>query len=274
MLWFAISGGLALAGLIARARGQTEPPWRRPALCAWSAAGLLFVLYLVYAEICAPPSHLCASGLQSVHLLTLAVLLDRLPPLAGAARRRTRQGNTHDRRIATAIAGRYVTLRIIARTATEPPHHPPGARAGMVAGRRLRGSHAAQDTSRGDMDTMSIAPFYKGWDNYQRLLVEAIAPLTDAQIAFRGSRAQPAAGLGAGGAHHLGAHSWLHRRLDEGPAELLAYLPWDDDGEPQRGAAALVSGLEATWAVIADCLNRWTPAAIWRASSGPSSTAR
>src|SRR5690242_3286830 len=43
MLWFAASGGLALAGLIGRVRGQAEPDWQRPALCAWSALGLLFV---------------------------------------------------------------------------------------------------------------------------------------------------------------------------------------------------------------------------------------
>ena len=73
MLWFAISGGLALAGLIARARGQTEPPWRRPALCAWSAAGLLFVLSLVYAEIVR--LHRICEWCTVVHLLTLATFL-------------------------------------------------------------------------------------------------------------------------------------------------------------------------------------------------------
>ena len=118
-----------------------------------------------------------------------------------------------------------------------------------------------QDTSRDtrEMDLTSIAPFYKGWDNYQRMLVEAVAPLSDTQLALLAApNLRPAWALAA---HIIAARaSWLHRRLGEGPAELLAYLPWDDDGEPQRGAAELVSGLDATWAVIADCLNRWTPA--------------
>jgi uncharacterized membrane protein len=73
MLWFAVSGGLALAGLGARARGRAEPSWQRPALCAWSAAGLLFVLYLVYAEIVR--LHRICEWCTVVHLLTLATFL-------------------------------------------------------------------------------------------------------------------------------------------------------------------------------------------------------
>ena len=73
MLWFAVSGGLALAGLAARARGQAEPAWQRPALCSWAAAGLLFVLYLVYAEIVR--LHRICEWCTVVHLLTLATFL-------------------------------------------------------------------------------------------------------------------------------------------------------------------------------------------------------
>jgi uncharacterized membrane protein len=73
MLWFAVSGGLALAGLIAWVRGQAEPAWRRPALFAWAALGLLFVLYLVYAEIVR--LHRICEWCTVVHLLTLATFL-------------------------------------------------------------------------------------------------------------------------------------------------------------------------------------------------------
>lgn len=85
MLWFAASGGLALVGLIGRVRGQAEPDWQRPALCAWSALGLLFVLYLVYAEIVR--LHRICEWCTVVHLLTLATFLIALrrwqePPAA------------------------------------------------------------------------------------------------------------------------------------------------------------------------------------------------
>ena len=35
---------------------------------------------------------------------------------------------------------------------------------------------------------------------------------------------------------------------------------WDEDGAPPRTAAELVAGLEQTWAMVAECLDRWTPA--------------
>lgn len=73
MLWFVVSGGLALAALAARSRARAEPAWQRPALCAWSAAGLLFVLYLVYAEIVR--LHRICEWCTVVHLLTLATFL-------------------------------------------------------------------------------------------------------------------------------------------------------------------------------------------------------
>ena len=53
---------------------------------------------------------------------------------------------------------------------------------------------------------------------------------------------------------------WFHRVLGEGSPYLAPLKAWDDDGQPQRSCAELAAGLEATWALIQDCLNRWTPA--------------
>ena len=43
---------------------------------------------------------------------------------------------------------------------------------------------------------------------------------------------------------------------------VAAFDPWDEDGAPPRTAAELVEGLEATWQMIRDCLDRWTPAML------------
>jgi len=126
MLWFAVSGGLALAGLIARARGQAEPAWQRPALCAWSAAGLLFVLYLVYTEIVR--LHRICEWCTVVHLLTLATFLIALrrwqePPAVMPAR-------------ATRAMGASPPRAAAARNASSPP---PRRSAAASSGRRSRG---------------------------------------------------------------------------------------------------------------------------------------
>jgi len=96
MLWFVVSGGLALAALAARSRARAEPAWQRPALCAWSAAGLLFVLYLVYAEIVR--LHRICEWCTVVHLLTLATFLIALrrwqEPPATVPSRATRAATT------------------------------------------------------------------------------------------------------------------------------------------------------------------------------------
>jgi uncharacterized damage-inducible protein DinB len=104
----------------------------------------------------------------------------------------------------------------------------------------------------------TLAPFYAGWDRYQTLLVDALANLTDEQLALRPAPQQwPVWQLAA---HISSARVWWFQRMGEGDASLDPMKTWDDDGEPPRSAAELVAGLEATWRVIADCLARWTPA--------------
>ena len=105
----------------------------------------------------------------------------------------------------------------------------------------------------------TLTLFYKGWDEYQKLLVEAVTPLTPEQLALQAApNLRPAWVLAA---HIIAARvSWFHRRMGEGGPEIASLMTWDDDGQSMRSASELASGLETTWRLIAECLSRWTPA--------------
>jgi uncharacterized membrane protein len=73
MLWFLVSGALAVVGLRAARLDQPEPARLRVWQLAWSGAGLVFVLYLVYAEIVLV--HKICAWCTGVHVLTLLTFL-------------------------------------------------------------------------------------------------------------------------------------------------------------------------------------------------------
>jgi uncharacterized membrane protein len=73
MLWFIVSGGFAVAMLWYLAREQREPPRLRLWFVLWAGAGLVFVLYLVYAEIVQLRA-LCP-WCTGVHVMTLVIFL-------------------------------------------------------------------------------------------------------------------------------------------------------------------------------------------------------
>ena len=107
---------------------------------------------------------------------------------------------------------------------------------------------------------LSLTPFYKGWDNYQQRLVEAIAPLTLEQLALRSSPQNWSVGMLVS---HIVATRvwWFHTRMGEGSADLTPLELWDEnEGEPLRPAIELVGGLERTWQMIQDALDHWTSA--------------
>jgi uncharacterized membrane protein len=79
LLWFVASGTLAGIALARAWAGGPEPRWLRPAHAAWGAAGLLVVLYLVYAEIV--QLHRICAWCTVIHLLTLATFLVALARL-------------------------------------------------------------------------------------------------------------------------------------------------------------------------------------------------
>ena len=105
----------------------------------------------------------------------------------------------------------------------------------------------------------TLAAFYKGWDNYQELLIKAIIPLSLDQLALQA--APQLRSIGVIAAHIISARVWwFHHTMGEGNADLAPMVSWDDDGMPLRTASELVNGLEATWKMIQDDLERWTPA--------------
>jgi uncharacterized damage-inducible protein DinB len=106
---------------------------------------------------------------------------------------------------------------------------------------------------------MPLATFTKGWNDYQALLLTALAPLAPEQLAL--SAAPGLRSIGTIATHMIGARArWFHDLMGEGDAEFAAMAGWDRKGMPTRSAAELVEGLAATWAVMQAALARWTPA--------------
>lgn len=123
MLWFVVSGGLAVVALVAAWRGQAEPARLRAIHALWGAAGLLFVLYLVYAEIV--QLHKVCEWCTVIHLLTLATFLIALvrwqragedeltaPARASGPRRAPTSASTPATRAATRHAASSSTQRL------------------------------------------------------------------------------------------------------------------------------------------------------------------
>lgn len=122
LLWFIVSGGLAVLALIRAADGRPEPERLRLYQVLWGAAGLLFVLYLVYCEIVL--LHRLCEWCTVVHLLTLATFLVALS--------RWQQGPAPSpaRQPATATPRRERATP----THTAPSAHTPRSRRGAAAG--------------------------------------------------------------------------------------------------------------------------------------------
>ncbi|GCE21575.1 DinB family protein [Dictyobacter kobayashii] len=108
-----------------------------------------------------------------------------------------------------------------------------------------------------EQTTRSLAAFYQGWDAYQKHLMNALAPLTLEQLNIQAS--QNLRSVGTIARHIIGARArWLYYVLKEEHAELLALGIWDDADQPARSGQELVQGLETTWRILQDCLQRWT----------------
>ena len=108
-------------------------------------------------------------------------------------------------------------------------------------------------------DSTPLAPFYGGWEVYQQHLVEAVAPLSQEQLALEAAPHLRSAGQLA--AHIVGTRAgWFYYVLDVHDERLAALAEWNNRGFPVPPAADLVRGLETTWEVIQEGLDRWTVA--------------
>jgi uncharacterized damage-inducible protein DinB len=114
----------------------------------------------------------------------------------------------------------------------------------------------------------SVGQFYEGWQTYNERIVEVVRDLSAEQLQVR-----PAPGgwpMWATLGHTAGARVyWLCGVFGEPGAEStpftdpLSGLGWEDDLETPRTSAELTEALTTTWQVIADCLQRWTPAILF-----------
>ncbi len=113
----------------------------------------------------------------------------------------------------------------------------------------------------------SLAPFYKGWDNYQQLLTTALAPLSPVQLTLRGG--PELRSIGEIATHIIGARvRWFHGLMEQGGTEIEPLGQWDRTGQPTRTAAELISGLEASGQMIQKSLEQWTPDDLEKIYSG------
>ncbi|HEU4329425.1 MAG TPA: DinB family protein [Roseiflexaceae bacterium] len=105
--------------------------------------------------------------------------------------------------------------------------------------------------------TLSLAELYKGWDTYQERLVKAVRPLTAEQLALRAApHLRPIGDLIA---HIILVRAgWFFFVLNEQDPRLAQFGGWADAAELVKTADELVDGLETTWAVIHERLQRWT----------------
>ena len=103
----------------------------------------------------------------------------------------------------------------------------------------------------------NVAPYYDGWENYQNLLITAIAPLTDEQLTLRA--APHLRSIGENMLHIIAVRArWFHSLMGEGGDDFAALMVWDRKESPARSAAELVSGLKQSMQQIQDLLGRWT----------------
>ena len=81
MLWFLVSGWLAVLSLAAARREEEEPTWLRPLHLAWTVVGLAAALYFVFCELV--KLHEICLWCTSVHVMVFVSLLVALARVQG-----------------------------------------------------------------------------------------------------------------------------------------------------------------------------------------------
>jgi uncharacterized damage-inducible protein DinB len=126
---------------------------------------------------------------------------------------------------------------------------------------------------------MSVLPFYAGYRRYNDLLAEAVAVMSDDELALRAVRAGAGADDGSPPdessvhwpiwaivAHAAGARvHWMCVFLGEPGIETATFADpesgegWEDDLTKPRTAAEVSAALRTSWDIVEASLRRWTP---------------
>ena len=105
---------------------------------------------------------------------------------------------------------------------------------------------------------ITLAFMTEGWKTYQDKLSEALAPLTNEQLALRA--APNLRSIEELALHIIAVRAgWYHYVLGEGDDTFGAISRWDEPGNPPRSASELVQGLATTWQVMQEALARFSP---------------
>jgi uncharacterized damage-inducible protein DinB len=148
------------------------------------------------------------------------------------------------------MTGDYHALRI------EYPD-PPYKRPAHLAGRAFASKEYLPVTEH----ALPLTVVYRGWDRFQRDLVQAVAPLSAEQLALPVAATHWPIGMLV--QHILNDRLWwFHLWMGEASPDEASFMHWEEEeeGRSVHSAAELVAGLEATWGVIERTLSRWTVA--------------
>lgn len=103
-----------------------------------------------------------------------------------------------------------------------------------------------------------ISTIYEGWQAYQEVLIRALRPLTEDQLALQASPQVRSVEVIA--RHMIGARArWFYQLLGEGGNEFKTLGNWDRRGRKARSAEELISGLERTWQGMQAAISSWSP---------------
>jgi uncharacterized damage-inducible protein DinB len=113
----------------------------------------------------------------------------------------------------------------------------------------------------------TITLFYADWADYNRRTVAALRAMAEDDLALRvsGSDHWP---IWAIAAHMAGTRVyWLCHVLKEPGAETTPFTDpggfgWEDDLATVRSGTEVADAYEASWRIVAGCLERWTAAML------------
>ncbi len=102
-----------------------------------------------------------------------------------------------------------------------------------------------------------IQTIYENWHNYQRLLIDALRPLTVGQLALRASPQLRT--IDEIARHIVGCRArWFYKQMEEHHPAFELWLTWDRDNIPVESAAQVIDALENTWQVMQETIDAWS----------------